>query len=93
MARMTSFNPGQRPPQVTIPIRQSSGLKKRFFRGPAFSSEGAELEGKLPEPIVASTRIRTFSSTKKVEFKGDLNFVGPRVLIVQSFKFILKKRV
>lgn len=37
MPLMTSFKPGQSPPQVTITALTSAGWKKRCFLGPAFN--------------------------------------------------------
>src|ERR1035437_2420180 len=38
---MTVFNPGQIPPQVTMPARVSLGSKKSFSRGPASSKRSS----------------------------------------------------
>ena len=35
MARITSFNPGQSPPQVTMPQARLEGSKNILFLGPA----------------------------------------------------------
>ena len=40
MPRITSFNPGQRPPQVTMPQASVDGLKNTDSLGPADSIDG-----------------------------------------------------
>gem|GEM_PF-3989571 len=64
--RMTLFNPGQSPPQVTIPARVFDGSKKSRRRAPAGSSPVSWLRGK-PSPLspdtVLSSKIRSDSST------------------------------
>jgi hypothetical protein len=42
ISRMTLFNPGHNPPQVTIAARTSEGLKCKVDRGPARTNASVE---------------------------------------------------
>src|SRR5215467_14423185 len=72
---MTSFSPGHRPPQVTMPARVSGGLKNRCSRAPANSKSRLSSDGaSTVRRMVAGTR--SDSSTQR--FRGDGKCVAPR---------------
>src|SRR5271166_5059966 len=79
---MTLFNPGQRPPQVTIAARVCLGPKNSFFRGPAFS-KSIKSSGTLPPGHCTSAGVKISSSTENET--GDGCRASPSWVMVMVF--------
>src|ERR1035437_7566983 len=80
---MTVFNPGQIPPQVTMPARVSLGSKKSFSRGPAISKRSS-CGGMTPgvRTICNGTRASSLTECRI----GDANRAWPsRVMFAELF--------
>ena len=55
IARITSFNPGQRPPHVTIPHASFAGSKNSACLGPADSIAGGAAPCRSSQALIPSS--------------------------------------